>query len=121
MNTASIAEWVLSRFTTPERAASIVGDLVESTGRRGTVWFWFSVMRTAFSLFGQRPSANRSELMAYGVSWATYFLTSFLITGKWRHALRSATGFILAMAVVRPLMNSWLNRRRKRLQQRPRL
>ena len=65
MRNTSLAESILARFTTPERAASIVGDLVESTGRRGTVWFWFSVMRTAFPLLGRRLVANSSRMARY--------------------------------------------------------
>jgi hypothetical protein len=111
MRRASIAEWILSRATTPERAATIVGDLVEGAESHGTVWFWLSVIQTAFSLFPRRLSANRTELMGYAVSWATCFLVSNLITGwKWRHALESATGYVLVMAAVRPLMKSWRKR-----------
>ena len=117
MNTASIAEWVLSRFTTPGRAASIVGDLTENADSRGGVWFWFSVIRTALSLFCQRPSTIRFELVKYVVGWVTYFLTSNLITSwKWHHAWRGATGFILVFAALNALIG-W----RKRFQQRPRL
>jgi hypothetical protein len=116
MRNASVAEWILSRVTGPERAASIVGDLIESADSRGGVWFWSSVIRTAFSLFGQRLRVNRFELMVYGVSWATGFLVSNLITGwKWRHALESATGYVLVMAALRPLIKSWRSRRRKSL------
>jgi hypothetical protein len=49
MRKAHIAELILSLFTSRERAASIVGDLIENaTG--GAIWFWSCVFRTALSL-----------------------------------------------------------------------
>ena len=115
MRNTSLAESILARFTTPERAASIVGDLFESTAPRGGVWFWFSVMRTALSLFGQRVSANRSELMLDAVTWVCYFLVSNLTTGwKWRDALWGATEYTLMFEAMSALIN-WRKRRRKRL------
>jgi hypothetical protein len=49
MLNANRAERILSRGTTPERAAAIVGDLAEEARTRGTLWFWFHVFRTALS------------------------------------------------------------------------
>jgi hypothetical protein len=49
MRNASTAERILSRVTTPERAAAIVGDLAEEARTRGTLWFWFHVFCTALS------------------------------------------------------------------------
>ncbi len=51
MPKAQIAELILSLFTTRERAASTVGDLIENAPGRGTRWFWSGVSRTALSLF----------------------------------------------------------------------
>jgi hypothetical protein len=45
-----MAELILSLFTTRERAASTVSDLLESSPARGLLWFWSSVGRTAASL-----------------------------------------------------------------------
>ena len=50
MRKADIAEWVLSLTTTPERASSTAGDLLEGATTRGTVWFWASLVRTTASL-----------------------------------------------------------------------
>lgn len=43
MRTASVAEWTIRRLAGKERAASIVGDLVETAQHRGTLWFWLAV------------------------------------------------------------------------------
>ncbi len=44
------AEVILSLATTPDRAASTAGDLLEEADTRGSLWFWSSVLRTAGSL-----------------------------------------------------------------------
>lgn len=54
----SLAERLLSLFTTPDRAATTVGDFAEDAQRRGSFWFWRQVSRTAVSLaFQQFTSA----------------------------------------------------------------
>lgn len=50
MRKPDIAEWILSLTTTPERASSTAGDLLEEATTRGTVWFWASLVRTTASL-----------------------------------------------------------------------
>ena len=40
MRNAHLAEWILSLFTTRERAAATVGDLTENASARGALWFW---------------------------------------------------------------------------------
>jgi hypothetical protein len=47
---ANIAEWLLSLTTTPERAASTAGDLLQEADKRGPAWFWISLVRTAGGL-----------------------------------------------------------------------
>src|SRR5580658_6555833 len=49
MRKTRIAEWVLSLVTSPERAASTIGDLMEDGVTRGALWFWTGVGRTALS------------------------------------------------------------------------
>lgn len=46
----AIAERVLRFLTTEQRAASIVGDLIETAPRKGAGWFWFSIFKIAFWL-----------------------------------------------------------------------
>ena len=45
-----IAEILLEAVTRRERAASIVGDLRETSATRGEMWFWAGTVRAAFSL-----------------------------------------------------------------------
>jgi hypothetical protein len=40
------AEWLLSRITTRDRAAAILGDLTELSATRGSLWFWTAYART---------------------------------------------------------------------------
>ncbi|MBI5083989.1 MAG: hypothetical protein HZB13_05255 [Acidobacteria bacterium] len=47
MHSANAAEWVLRLVTSPERAASTVGDLLEESTGRNILWFWTSTLRTA--------------------------------------------------------------------------
>jgi hypothetical protein len=49
MRNIRLAEWILSLVTTPERASSTAGDLVEEGAVRGRVWFWHAVLRTVAS------------------------------------------------------------------------
>jgi hypothetical protein len=60
MRNAQVAEWILSLVTTPERAASTVGDLMESAPSRGR--FWFGVLRTAVSLLWRELAANPARM-----------------------------------------------------------
>jgi cell division protein FtsW (lipid II flippase) len=64
MRNASIAEWTLCRFTNRERAASIVGDLLETKQQKGPLWFWLSFAGVVFSLVWRRPLAFVAALYA---------------------------------------------------------
>ena len=43
-------EWLLARIAGPNRAAAIMGDLVELSSTRGRLWFWTAYARTLISL-----------------------------------------------------------------------
>jgi hypothetical protein len=45
MSKEAVAERMLEMITTSERAASIVGDLLEETSNRHALWFWFSSLK----------------------------------------------------------------------------
>lgn len=47
------AEYLLSWFTSPDRAAAITGDLLEESRTHSVAWFWLHVIRTTLSLFVQ--------------------------------------------------------------------
>ena len=57
MRSGFVAEWILTRFTTRSRAASIVGDLLESHSEKGTLWFWRSVAGIVLAVAWRRPLA----------------------------------------------------------------
>lgn len=63
MHKDRIAEWLLILVTSRERAASIVGDLVESADTQGSVWFWSSVLRATASLLWRGFAANPRGLL----------------------------------------------------------
>jgi hypothetical protein len=70
MRSARIAEWVLSLGTTPARAASTVGDLMEGAQGRGRLWFWTSVLQTTLSLIWRDVTAdfwNVTKLAIFGI------------------------------------------------------
>jgi hypothetical protein len=50
MRSASFAEWIIARFITKARAASIIGDLLEAVPEKGKLWFCLSVAGVFFSL-----------------------------------------------------------------------
>ncbi len=82
MPNASIAEWLLRRVTTQERAAAITGDLIEQNTKRASLLFWFSVAGIMLSL-------SARWLLAFIIAWQV---------GNWTfsHFLRSSgiLGFI---------------------------
>ncbi len=69
MHSSSIAEWVVSRFIDRQRAASIVGDLLESKPQKGSIWiwFWFSLARI---------------IVSHGWRWPVGFIAAFY-SGMW--------------------------------------
>jgi hypothetical protein len=57
MHRLKLLERVLARFTTPDRAASILGDLLETSHTKGKLWFWVSFARVLLSLAWRAPAA----------------------------------------------------------------
>ena len=53
MFNAAVGEWVLSRATSRQRAAAIVGDLLERD--KGGWWFWSALARIVVALTWRRP------------------------------------------------------------------
>jgi len=50
MSNKAWAEWFIARLADRDRAASIIGDLLESGGEQNLVWFWWSVLGVVLSL-----------------------------------------------------------------------
>jgi hypothetical protein len=92
MRNASIAEWILRRLTSSERAASIVGDLVEIGERKGTPWFWFSFAAVVFSSVWRRSLAFIAALYAGTWTFSEFITTAdsiyskHYLTGGWNLA-----------------------------------
>jgi hypothetical protein len=57
MRSEFVAEWILARFTTRSRAASIVGDLLENRSEKGNLWFWRSFAGIVLVVAWRRPLA----------------------------------------------------------------
>ncbi len=53
MRSGHAAEGLLALFTSPDRALSVVGDLSEQACSRGSIWFWFQIVRTTAAFFWQ--------------------------------------------------------------------
>jgi hypothetical protein len=70
------AEWLLARFTGPDRAAAILGDLTEMASTRGQLWFWTAYARTLIALTWRTPVAfvvGCASLTALYRLWVFYF------------------------------------------------
>ncbi len=57
MRSASIAEWMLTRFMSRGQASSTIGDLLEALPGKGIAWFWASVAGIILSLTWRRSLA----------------------------------------------------------------
>ncbi len=80
MRNTQVAEWILSLVTSPERAASTVGDLMESASTRAG--FWLGVLRTALSLLWGEFAAEPATMMGLafrGALLETVILVAFVI------------------------------------------
>ena len=64
MRKARFAEWLLRSVTTPERAASTAGDLVESAPEHGEWWFWRSLLGTVGSQMWRGVATNPRAMLA---------------------------------------------------------
>jgi len=135
MRNTQVAEWILSLVTSPDRAASTVGDLMEGAARRGAFWFWLGVLRTALSMlwrdFSDDPArtmglAIRGLLLEIVMLVAFVICAAFLggvIGGVWYvagtvnapHPVISSLGWMLAGVVAWGLIpfqiGRWLARR----------
>ena len=92
-----MAEWILSLVLPPERAASTVGDWLEASSERGTIWFWSCVFRTLFARIWSGLTDNPVTMASIGVSGFArnfmvlagfYGLFLLLVHGPWRPDIR---------------------------------
>lgn len=69
MRSASFAEWIIARFTTKARAASIVGDLLEAVPKKGKLWFWLSTAQVVVSLTWRHALALAVTFCLWKYRW----------------------------------------------------
>jgi hypothetical protein len=73
MRSDRFAEGLLSLVAPADHAASTVGDLMEEADARGSLWFWQSVVRVAFSrLVRDLLAAPLTMVAASAFSWFLY-------------------------------------------------
>jgi hypothetical protein len=72
MHKAVWAEWIISCYVDRNRAASIVGDFVETTALQGSLWFWLSVVRIVLYL-AWRPTFAFVAALYIGLFWRREF------------------------------------------------
>ncbi len=89
---SNIAQLILSLATTPDRAASTVGDLLEEADTRGSLWFWPSVLWTACSLCWRDFRSAPLRMLWLGL-WG--FLAAFFYGA----APMAALGLVVFLAV----------------------
>ncbi|HEX8895365.1 MAG TPA: hypothetical protein VF783_18705 [Terriglobales bacterium] len=103
-----IAEGLLVLVTNRERAASIVGDLMESSATRGRVWWWSAVLRAAASLLwggfadsplGMLGLAFRAWLMGLLLA-LTWMILASVFQGIWQVHARYVVPLILTSPVL---------------------
>lgn len=64
----SLSVALLTLFTSPEHAQSIVGDLLEEARSRGRIWFWSHIVGTTSALWWKR--FGESPLALFGLAFA---------------------------------------------------
>jgi hypothetical protein len=105
---ASVAEWIVRRFTSKERAASIVGDFIEQESQKGAMWFWLSITGVLLSLSWRRVIALFAVLYASGWTYAQFQVVLFGIPSRhrpmdlWLQAMLMLAfiGFLLWMILI---------------------
>jgi hypothetical protein len=81
MHNGPAAEWIVGRWTSKERAAAIVGDLLEIDRQKGPARFWFAIVGTVFWLAWRRCVAFVAAF--YAANWA---LSAFIMALHGVHA-----------------------------------
>jgi hypothetical protein len=96
MREASIAEWIMRRLTSKERASSIVGDLLETGHLKGSFRFWLAVAGVVLSLAWRPLLAFIAALYAWDWTLRGYMMTSLGI----RAVYRPSAGWELLLDVL---------------------
>jgi hypothetical protein len=79
----AVAEWMLELVTSSQRAASIVGDLLEEASNRHVLWFWFSSLKIFASHLLQDLRNHWLRIIWLGFSeFAIYAIGAVFIVGE---------------------------------------
>lgn len=109
MRSDFVAEWMVGRFTAKNRAATIVGDLVELKPQKGSSWFWFSVSRVVLFLTWRRLAALIAALFAaYGASIVSNTIGSRVLPFASPHTHLLSTWEPLFFVLVIGHMLGWM-------------
>jgi hypothetical protein len=106
-----LAQRILSLAVSSERAAAIVGDLVETAPHRGRAWFWTSLVRlVAASLTEAVRQAPLRFVGWAAISWFVYGVVSLVLTGVGLAASFPLWGIasVLSNHTGVELMTDWL-------------
>ena len=80
MRRDSIAEWILATVTCPDRATTIVGDLLEDRATRNGLAFWLNVFRSAGSLLWKTFADQPAGLLGLALkAWLRMWLFLILL------------------------------------------
>jgi hypothetical protein len=75
-----LAQRILSLVVPAERAAAIVGDLVEAASHRGRSWFWTSLARVAAASLCQDVLRAPLRFAAFAaISWFVYMVVGLVL------------------------------------------
>ncbi|MGA1984176.1 MAG: hypothetical protein ABSG84_17135 [Acidobacteriaceae bacterium] len=97
-----LAEWVISRAAGPERAATIVGDLLEA--QLDPVSFWLAVFRTTVSIARHQPP----QRLLMSLFWYGYQLGFYAFLAWWFTALEHRRSLGLFPVVLVLVAAAWL-------------
>jgi len=80
MPDAALAERLLSLVMRPERAAAVIGDLLEHVPRRSQAWFWLALTRTGCAcVAGDVMAAPLSLAFGAAIVWFAYMVVVILL------------------------------------------
>lgn len=75
-----VAEWILSLVSAPDRAVSVVGDLLEEAVVRGPLWFWMCVAQRTLALLWHNLTETPFRMAGWGAfGWFVYMLLSVVL------------------------------------------
>ena len=95
----NVLEWTLARFTEQERAAAILGDLLEIAKTKGRAWFWANFARVLARLAWRGPAA---WVVGYGVGVMLFehFTTGDLASNSLNMSAGNPTTTVPMMAAM---------------------